>query len=136
GRTPRSAITPCRASARVGRTRRQHFGSSRCARRLDRPRHPQALVSPLSTATASISLYFCHPRPVNGYGQAAQRSAAAKVKHDVVVSGVWWQPDLDRCAGAVGPDVGLADLLAAGRSALDFLSQLLRGTPVALALPP
>jgi hypothetical protein len=52
------------------------------------------------------------------------------------LQGLEWQPDLGRCASAVGPDVGVADVLAAGRSALDFLSQLLRGTPVALALPP
>src|SRR5262245_48200757 len=31
-----------------------------------------------------------------------------------LAQGLGWQPDLGRGAGAVGPDVGVADLLAAG----------------------
>jgi hypothetical protein len=46
------------------------------------------------------------------------------------VQGLGKQPDLGRSASAVGSDVGVANLLAAGRSAVDFLSQLLRRMPV------
>src|SRR6516164_1710347 len=35
--------------------------------RFNRPRHPPSLALPRSAATGSISLYFCHPRVVNGY---------------------------------------------------------------------
>ena len=45
------------------------------------------------------------------------------------------RPDVGGCADAVGADVGVADVLAAGALVLDFLSHILRGSPMALDLP-
>jgi transposase len=36
------------------------------------------------------------------------------IRFGVILRKVWGQPDLGRCAGAVGPDVGVANVLAAG----------------------
>ena len=43
------------------------------ALRSHRPRHPPALAVLRSVATASMSLYFCHPRVVNGYPRSGPR---------------------------------------------------------------
>src|SRR5262249_16673496 len=38
-----------------------------CLAQSQRPRYPPALRVPRNTAPALVSLYFCHPRPVNAY---------------------------------------------------------------------
>jgi hypothetical protein len=70
-RPPRSAEGPASRRRRVARSRRKGTVAGRCryALQSDRPRHPPVLAVPRSRATASMSLYFCHRRAVNGYGE-------------------------------------------------------------------
>src|SRR5262249_18552964 len=66
-----------RQSPRVARFGQQDLGTNRHSANLlrpHRPRYPPALSLPRNAAPALVSLYFCHPRPVNAYLAAIQGS--------------------------------------------------------------
>jgi len=54
----------------------------------------------------------------------------------VISIGLGWQPDVGRGAGAVGADVGVADVLAAGALGPGLPESTPAGPAAALALPP
>jgi hypothetical protein len=68
--TPLLRLLPCAsrpALARGGPAHRMQCGSRCCVLRSYRPRSLPLLAMPRSPARPLVSLYFCHPRPVNAF---------------------------------------------------------------------